>query len=135
MDARLKIAPLFPTEATQKHIVDELGDPQDHGKGMGGMTLLAYQDKSIQFSFLDERLFMLSFYFRSSNEEAKWPPCLDALHNFHGRTRPCEVEVWLSQSGIPCRLISVDGGDVIEAPVGVQFCFESGHLTSIHIAS
>jgi len=135
MDAHSLLAPSLPIGTNQKQIVTLLGEAQDWGKGIQEFTLLAYRDKTIQFSLRLDRLFLLAFYFRPTHEKAEWPQSFEALNVFSGKTTPSEVGAWLEQSCIPYRRTSVNGEDVVEAPVGVRFCFESGLLTSVQSSS
>jgi hypothetical protein len=121
--------------ASENEITDKLGQAQNRGKGIGGATLLAYRNKTIQLSFRDDRLFILAIYFRRQTEQSSWPQCLEALAAFSYETKSIEVEKWLNQCGIHWRRISVDGEEIIEAQAGTQFRLELGHLASIQITS
>ena len=129
------LAPALPIGANRNQLIAELGEPQQLGRGLGGSMLLSYREKTIQCSLRADRLFLLALYFRPAVDLSNWPKCLATLAHFSGTMKPSEVEEWLLQHRVQWRRITVGSEEVIEAPVGTRFYFESGLLSSIQIIS
>lgn len=135
VDAHSILAPSLPFGASRNQLLAELGEEQRLGRGIGGSVLLGYRGNTIQCSLRADRLFLLALYFRPAVDLPKWPECLTALADFSDTMKPTEVEDWLHQQRVQSRRSSVCGEEVIEAEIGVRFCFESGLLSSIQMIS
>ena len=135
MNTAATLAPALRIGANRDEIAAALGEPQDIGVGLRGVTILAYRERTIQCTLRrGEGLFLLAFYFHPE-KGTEWPLCLAALGDFSSDTTPGEVEDWLDQREITSLRMSVCDEVVIEASDGVRFHFESELLSSIQMIS